>query len=278
MTKITASAVKELREVTGSGMMDCKKALIECNGDFEASKEFLRKKGQLIASKRSGKETNEGAICISLKNNKAALIKVGCETDFVARNDQFLSFTEKLAEYMLEAGMENFAEQESVKNMFNEIISTMGENILYMDGVFWKIPEGHIVNSYTHTNRKIGVLVELKTDLPADDTEKQLSVCKDIAMHIAASEVEAVSENDLAPAILEKERKFLTEQASESGKPENIVSKMVEGRMSKFKKEICLLNQPFVKEPDKTVEQYLNECGRELDTEFTVVRFYKNKF
>lgn len=281
MSNITAAMVKELREVTGAGMMDCKKALTECSGDFEAAKEFLRKKGQAIANKKSSRETKEGSICIAENDNKAALVKIACETDFVAKNDQFKSFIKEMADQALEVGTENFADKSSskgsIKEQFVEIISKLGENIVYLEGIDWEAPANSVIGSYAHTNAKIGVLVEVAADQAADSSALK-DIARNISMHIAASQVEAIQEADLDPAVVEKERKFLIEQAKESGKPENIIEKMVEGRMVKYKREICLLYQNYVKEPDKTIEQYLEGAGKELGAKLTVNRFYKNQF
>ncbi len=281
MSNITAAMVKELREVTGAGMMDCKKALTECSGDFEAAKEFLRKKGQAIANKKSSRETKEGSICIAENDNKAALVKIACETDFVAKNDQFKSFIKEMADQALEVGTENFADKSSskgsIKEQFVEIISKLGENIVYLEGIDWEAPANSVIGSYAHTNAKIGVLVEVAADQAADSSALK-DIARNISMHIAASQVEAIQEADLDPAVVEKERKFLIEQAKESGKPENIIEKMVEGRMVKYKREICLLYQNYVKEPDKNIEQYLEGAGKELGAKLTVNRFYKNQF
>ena len=281
MSNITAAMVKELREITGAGMMDCKKALSETNGDFEAAKEFLRKKGQAIANKKSSRETKEGSIYIAEKDNKAALVKIACETDFVAKNDQFKAFIKQVGEQALEVGIENFMEKSGsagpVKELFVEAISKMGENIVYLEGADWEVADSSVIGAYTHTNSKIGVMIELAADGSADK-EKMKEVSRNIAMHVAASQVEAVQEDELDPAVVEKERAFLIDQAKESGKPDNIIEKMVEGRLQKFKKEICLLYQNYVKEPDKTVEQYIADEGKAIGATLTVKRFYKNQF
>ncbi len=279
--KITASLVKELREITGAGMMDCKKALTECEGDLEAAKEYLRKKGQAIANKKSSRETSEGAISICLKDKKATLVKIACETDFVAINDKFKDFIASIAEQAVETGVDNFLDKTSssgsIKDQFVDAISKLGENIVYMDGQHWEVSGNSIIGAYTHTNSKIGVLVELESDQPVDQEEMR-TVAKDISMHIAASQVEAVSEDNLDPAVVEKEKNFLIEQAKESGKPENIIEKMVRGRLIKFKKEVCLLDQNFVKDPEKTITQHLADSGKEIGCTLAVKRFYKEQF
>lgn len=281
MSNITAAMVKELREITGAGMMDCKKALTECSGDFEAAKEFLRKKGQAIANKKSSRETKEGSVYIAEAENKVALIKIACETDFVAKNDQFKAFLKQIADQALELGGENFEEktgsQGPIREQFVEAISKMGENMVLVETVVWEAAEGCVIGTYTHTNSKIGVMVELHSENEVD-TSALKDIARNIAMHIAASQVEAIEENDLNPEVIEKERTFLIDQAKDSGKPENIIEKMVEGRLKKFKKEICLLYQNYVKEPEKTIEQYLADAGRENNSKFTVKRFYKSQF
>jgi len=278
---ITAAMVKELREVTGGGLMACKKALVECNGDMEDSKELLRKKGQSIANKKSSRETKEGAIAICIKDKKAALIKIACETDFVAINDKFKDFIKDIAEQAIETGVTNLTEQTSskgsIKEQFVDTISKLGENIVFLDGQYWEEGDDSVINSYTHTNNKIAVLVDLKI-IGSADKEKVKDVARNIAMHIAASNVEAISEDDLDAAVVEKEKKFLIEQAQESGKPDNIIEKMVEGRLVKYKKEICLLYQNYVKDPDKTIEQYIADSAKEVGAELSVNRFYKEKF
>lgn len=276
MANITASMVKELREMTGAGLMDAKKALVECEGDFEAAKEFLRKKGQATANKKSSRETKEGAISISVEGTKAACAKVACETDFVARNDQFKAFIKDVSDCGVKVGLDNFMEKDGVKELFVNAISKLGENIVYVDGVNWDVDATSSVGSYVHSNGKIGVMVEISSD-KSENSEKVVALAKDISMHIAASQVEALSEADLDPAVLDKERAFLIDQAKESGKPENIIEKMVEGRMAKFKKEICLLDQSFVKNPELTIAKLVEGVGKEIGCSLAVKQFYKSQ-
>lgn len=281
MSEISAAMVKELREITGAGMMDCKKALVECNGDFEASKEFLRKRGQAIANKKSSRETKEGSIHIAEAGKKAALIKIACETDFVAKNEQFQKFINQIAVQAIESGTDNLMSKSGskgpFKDQFVEIISKLGENIVFVEGTDWVVGNQSVIGTYTHTNNKIGVLVELVTDKMVDEQALK-EIAKNLAMHIAASHVEAVQESELDMQVVEKERRFLIEQAKESGKPEKIIEKMVEGRMVKYKKEICLLYQNFVKDQEKTIEQYLADSSKKLGVKLSVKRFYKNQF
>lgn len=281
MGTISASMVKELREMTGAGLMDCKKALTECDGDLESAKDLLRKKGQAMADKKSSRETNEGAINIAQKDNKAGLVKIACETDFVARNEQFQAFISGIAEQVIEVGADDFMEKSStkgaLKEQFVETISKLGENIVFLNAEYWEAAEGSLIGAYMHTNFKIGVMVELSSDGSAD-VDQLTAIARNVAMHIAASKVEAVSEDDLDPAVVTKEEKFLIDQAKDSGKPDNIIEKMVEGRMKKFKKEICLLSQDYVKDPDKTISQYLVDSGKELNVTLAVNRFFKEQF
>ncbi len=278
---ITASMVKELREITGAGMMDCKKALSECDGDMEAAKEFLRKKGQAIANKKSSRETKEGAVSVCLKDSKAALVKIACETDFVAINDNFTSFIAKIADQAVDVGtdelMEKTGSEGPIKEQFVEAIAKLGENIVYLDGQSWEASDNSVINFYTHTNNKIAVLVEIDMEASADMSQAK-EVAKNVAMHIAATEVRAISESDLDPAVVEKEKLFLMDQARESGKPENIIEKMVVGRLNKFKKEVCLMDQNYVKDPEKTINQYVADAGKDAGGGFTVKRFYKETF
>lgn len=259
---ITAAMVKELREMTSAAMMDCKKALDETGGDMEAAKELLRKKGAAKADKKSSRETKEGAIAIAEGAGKAALVKVACETDFVAINADFQGFIVGLADQALKDGVDGF--EEATKEQFNAAIAKMGENMSLLEAQSWEAASGNQLGSYLHGNGIIGVLVEITGGEGAEEKAREL------AMHIAANQVEAIREEDLDPAVIEKERQFQIDQAKESGKPQEIAEKMVEGRMKKFKKEICLLDQPFVKEPDQSVKQWLGG----LD----VVRFYKSSF
>ncbi len=281
MSNITAAMVKELREITGAGMMDCKKALTECNGDFEASKELLRKKGQAIANKKSNRETKEGSIYIAEKDKKAALVKIACETDFVAKNDQFKDFLKKIAEQAIEVGTEGLEDKTGsegpIKEQFVQTISKLGENIVFLEGLDWETDENGTIGCYTHTNGKIGVMIEIGAESAVDSSTLN-EIARNIAMHIAASQVEAIQESDLDPAVVEKEKNFLVDQAKESGKPDNIIEKMVMGRLAKFKKEICLLYQNYVKEPDKTIEQYLADSGKALGAKLVAKRFHKVTF
>lgn len=279
---VTASAVKELREITGAGMMECKKALVETNGDVEAAKDFLRKKGQAKALKKSARETPEGGIGIYISDDKrtAGIVRVACETDFVARNDKFKSFVEQLAQQVAVVGDKDVLAQSledgegTVEDLVTKQVGELGENIKFLEARKLAVSSG-VIGSYVHSNGKIGVLTELSAGSSSDELE---ALAKDVSMHIAASQAEAIQESDLPKELVEKERNVLISQAKESGKPDNIIEKMVEGRVKKFVKEICIVSQPFVKNPEKTVEELINETGSKLGETVSLTNYAKFQF
>jgi elongation factor Ts len=281
---ITASQVAELRALTGAGLMDCKKALEESGGNIEAARDNLRKRGITVAQKKSARETKEGNVAMAIAPDKSAgaLVRLASETDFVARNEQFKTLVRGLAEQVLAKGAQDVPNQPSVsgKGTVNEqitaAIATMGENLQLMDADRVEV-QGGVIGGYVHSNSKIGVLVALKADGKAD-TALLEALARDIAMHVAASQVSAISPEELSPEQIQKEKEILVAQAAESGKPADIVEKMVQGRLNKYLKEITLLNQPFVKDPEKTVEKLLAEQGKALGAKLTVERFVKQQF
>ncbi len=257
---ITAALVKELRERTGSGMMECKKALVETNGDIEAAIEMMRKSGQAKAAKKAGRTAAEGVVVIKHSDDgkRAAMVEVNCETDFVAKDENFISFADAVAERVLggtAASVEELLEQplhegeDTTVNQAREaLISKIGENMNVRR--FERFgTDGGLLASYRHGVR-IGVVVELAG---GDET-----MGKDIAMHVAASNPVCVSAEEVPADLLAKERDIFMAQAAESGKPENIMEKMVEGRIRKYLAEITLVGQPFVKDPDTTVGKLLD--------------------
>jgi elongation factor Ts len=263
---ITASLVKELRERTGAGMMECKKALVESNGDIEAAIEQMRKSGQAKAAKKAGRTAAEGLILISFNQDSslAAMIEVNCETDFVAKDENFISFAQAVAERVLTGDAEavealmqqplHEGEDTTVNQAREALISKLGENINVRRFTRLRAGDGKLT-SYLHGVR-IGVLVEV-----AGGEE---GLAKDLAMHIAASNPVCISAEQMPPDLLAKEREIVTAQAQESGKPENIIEKMVDGRMKKFLAENTLLGQAFVKDPDTTVEKLLQSQGAKI--------------
>jgi len=254
---ISAAMVKELRERTGSGMMECKKALSEVGGDLEAAVELMRKAGLAKADKKSGRTAAEGIVrmILSRDGKSAAIVEVNCETDFVAKGDDFAQFSAAVAETVLGSGTsdierlgnENLVGHEAtVEQVRRELIAKIGENITVRRASLVASGDGRVA-SYLHGNR-IGVLVDYVGD--AD-------LGKDVAMHVAASKPVCVGAQNVPAEIVAKEREIFAAQAQASGKPANIIEKMVEGRIAKFLGEITLLGQPFVKDPDQTVEQLL---------------------
>lgn len=248
---ITATMVKALRDRTGAGMMECKKALTENDGDIEASIEWMRKNGMAKAEKKAGRTAAEGLIGIAINDEKttAALIEVNCETDFVAKNDDFVKFVDDLAQLALANSPATVADLsklelggQQVEELRQELVARIGENIQVRR--FELIQAATIVGTYLHGGR-IGVCVAMKN---ADE-----SLAKDIAMHVAASRPICVDEDSVPEEILNKEKEILTEQTLQSGKPAAVVDKIIAGRIKKYISEITLLEQPFVKDPDTTV-------------------------
>ena len=284
MTTISASIVKNLREITGVAMMDCKKALVETNGDIEAAKDYLRKKGQAKALKKSSRDTMEGAVGLSTSDDGkcAALLKVGCETDFVARNDRFLDFIQKLTNQVCQKGNDNLMSQNLISDVGNveafltRTIAELGENIKILESRKLEIENG-VIGGYIHSNGKIGVVVPLETDKPCND-KRLLILARDVAMHIAAFPAEAVRADQVSSDVLEKEKEVFAAQARESGKPDNIIEKMVEGRMKKFLKEVCVESQAFVKDPQISVNQLILKTSQELGVKIEFSRFEKYQF
>lgn len=256
---ISAAMVKELRERTGSGMMECKKALVEADGDMDAAVETLRKSGLAKADKKAGRVAAEGLIVIEVAEDgkSAAQVEVNSETDFVAKKEEFVDFSSKVARLILDknpadldALMAMDLDGQSVEDARKALVAALGENI----GVrrFNRVTSDGQLGAYLHGNR-IGVLVDLQG---GDEV-----LARDVAMHVAASKPASVSEADLPAEVLEKEKAIITAQAGESGKPPEIVEKMVQGRLKKFLAEVTLLGQPFVKDPDVTVGKLLDQAN-----------------
>jgi len=285
MTEITAQLVKELRELTGVGMMDCKKALAETQGNFEEAKELLRKKGLSRASQKSDRTTSEGVIALASGDKNLVMIELSCETDFVAKSDQFTSSAESIAKKALEKKLpleellsENIQPNQTITDAITEKIAQLGENIklskveyLQLEGE--GLVEYYLHNSFTPTSGKIAVGLVIKSDKPLPNREKVSTLAKQIAMHIAAMKPEALSIAELDPTKVEKEKSLLTEQARSSGKPEAVIEKMIEGRIRKFYEEVVLLEQSFVVNPDKKVSEVLTDLSKELGCNLELVRY-----
>ncbi len=282
MAEITAALVKELREKTGAGMMDCKKALTENAGNLEAAVDWLRTKGLAAAAKKAGRVAAEGLIGVACADGRGALVEINSETDFVARNEAFQNLVRTVAELALESGGDLEALKAATypgtgRNVADEIthtIATIGENMSLRRSVGLAVDAG-IVSSYVHNAvasglGKIGVLVALESE---GDKAKLEALGKQLAMHIAATSPQSVAVADLDPALVERERAVLSEQARDSGKPEEIIAKMVEGRLRKFYQEVVLLEQTFVIDGENTVGKVVENAAKDVGAPVKVSAF-----
>lgn len=263
---ISAQAVKELRERTGAGMMDCKKALEETNGDMEKAIDLLRERGIAKAAKKSGRIAAEGLTAVAINGNVGAIVEVNCETDFVAKNPEFQTLVKDIAEHVIagrpadvEAALaQPFKGQgDALSQVISEKIATIGENLSFRRFALIEKSDAGVFGGYLHMGGKIGVLVALEGT--QDET-----LAKDIAMHAAAANPRFANRDEVSAEEIEREREVLKAQALAEGKPANIVEKMVEGRLSKYFEEYVLVEQPFVKDPDKKVSALLKEAGATL--------------
>lgn len=257
---ITASLVKELRERTGAGMMDCKKALQDANGDIDAAIEEMRKSGAAKAAKKAGRVAAEGVIRIQQDGQDIIIVEINCETDFVAKDENFVAFADKVIKALQEntpadvdALMAVEVDGQSLEESLQQLIAKIGEKVTVRRFHRQTLP--NTIGAYQHGSR-IGVVV----DLHGGDAD----MAKDIAMHIAASKPVCISENQVPQELLDQEKEIFAAQAAESGKPEEIIEKMVTGRLNKFLKEVTLLGQPFVKDPDQTVAKLLKAANAEV--------------
>jgi elongation factor Ts len=246
---ITAAQVNELRKMTGSGMMDCKKALTEANGNMEEAVIVLRKKGAAKAASKSERSTSEGSVFIELSENKGSMVLIGCETDFVANNDAFQKLGNTLAKEVLTSGLN----KENAEAEITKVAGVIGENmkLLELDSI-----ESEVIGSYIHSNKKIGVMVALKGGTKA--------IAEDIAMHAAAMNPQVLSPSDVSSKLVDQEKEIWVDQLKAEGKPEKIMENIMKGKEKKFRSESALIAQSFVKDPSKTVEQYAKESGAEV--------------
>ena len=282
MSLITAALVKELRDKTGAGMMDCKNALVETNGNIEESVDWLRKKGISGAEKKSSRTAAEGVVTVSFNNNAAALVEINSETDFVSRNPDFQKFAKNVSNIALSFGssldeLQNakyLDSGKSVKEALTDLIGLIGENIVLRRTSLFSSAT-NIFSSYIHGQideglGKIGVILSIESD---GDVEKVKEFGKKLAMHIAASKPVAISSKDVDPSIIDRERKILIEQAKDSGKPDNIIEKMVAGRISKFFSEITLLDQTWVMDGESKVSKVIENIEKEISCNIVVKDF-----
>jgi elongation factor Ts len=281
MAEITAALVKDLREKSGAGMMDCKKALVENDGDVELAIDWLRTKGLSKAAKKADRIAAEGLVAVAVSGNSGAMIELNAETDFVARNVLFQGAAKAVAATALQVGTDvealnaaKTAEGEIIADMLGNLIATIGENMVLRRAARFEVSQGAVA-SYVHNATapdlgRIGVLVAVEG---AGDEAVLRELGRKIAMHVAATQPLSLSTDDLDPEAVERERAIFTEQALESGKPAGVVEKMVEGRIRKFFEEVVLLKQAFVMNPDLTVEQLVAETAKTLGSPVTIKGF-----
>ena len=277
--EITAEMVKTLRDRTDAGMMDCKKALKETAGDLEAAVAYLRQKGLAVARKRAGRTTAEGCVWahVSPDHQSGVLLEVNCESDFVAKTDSFQELGSRLAEQLAGAALETVEELLSqrcphspglnVADYLNEVIAKTGEKCQVRRFSSYR---GDLVAAYIHHGGKIGVMLQLSG---GDAAPEAVAAARDLAMQVAATNPLAVSREQVPAETVSKEKAIYAAQAQESGKPAQIIEKMAAGRLEKFYKEVCLLEQPFVKNPEQTVSQFLKEVGKKMKKELQVRGF-----
>jgi elongation factor Ts len=283
MAEITAATVKELRERTGAGMMDCKKALAETNGDMEAAVDWLRAKGLAAAAKKAGRTAAEGLVGVAVERTRGAVVEINSETDFVAKNEKFQDFVRNVAQIALQTGgnvesllAAGYPGGGTVEEVLTNNIATIGENQSVRRAAVVEVGEGAVV-SYVHNAAapglgKIGVLVALEGSAPAEALQ---GLGKQLAMHIAAANPLALNAEDLDPALVERERSIAQEKANESGKPANIIEKMVEGSMAKFRKEHSLVSQLFVMDNKTPVADVVAQAGKEAGAPIKLAAFVR---
>lgn len=284
MGTISAKSVKELRDKTGAGMMDCKRALGDADGNVEKAIELLRERGLAKAGKRGGRATSEGAVSIAIDGTVAAMVEVGCETDFVARTDLFVDFGQQLAETVAKDAsidspdslLKTSIDGETVADKVKAAISRLGENIVVKRVTRLDAGASGIAGGYVHAGANLGVVVTLATEGSGAELE---ALAKDLAMHVAAADPSplAVDRSGVDPALIDSERSIYRNQAVQSGKPEGVVEKIVEGRINKYLSEVCLVEQAFVKDSDRTIGDLLRDVGAKVGAETAVNGYQRYK-
>lgn len=281
MATITAKMVSELRSKTGAGMMDCKKALNETNGDLESAVDFLRKKGLSAAAKKAGRVAAEGMIVASGNGRAAAVVEVNAETDFVAKNESFQAFSKGVADAVLAAGPADVEALKSVdfpgtgRSVEEELthqVSTIGENMNLRRFARFEAASGSVA-SYIHAGGKIGVLVELSSS--TGDSEALQGLARQLAMHVAAANPQYLNRDEVPADVVAREKDIMRTKAIESGKPENIVDKIITGQINKFFGEICLVEQAYVIDPDQKINKVLAAFGKDNGCEVQLTRYVR---
>jgi len=283
MAEITASLVKELRDKTNAGMMECKNALKETEGDVDAAIKFLRERGAIKAAKKADREAKEGIVSanIDAQSRSGVLVEVNCETDFVAKNDNFKAFVSELTDAVagsdasdIEAANSISKNEGSLDDFVKAKVIELGENLQFRRMIRYDVEGSGVVASYIHLGGKVGVLLEVncnKDDTASNDSFREL--VKDLTLHIAAASPAGIGRDEIPSDLVEAEKDLFRKQMEDSGKPPEIMDKIIEGKLGKFYSTVCLLEQGFIKDPDQTISDLLSAKGKELDDELTVRRF-----
>jgi len=284
VAEITAATVKALRDQTGAGMMDCKRVLQDADGDVKKAVELLRERGLAKAGKREGRATSEGVVAIALDGGVGGMVELGCETDFVARTDDFSALANELASAVVadgsiegaEALLEGEIAGEKVADKMTAAIAKLGENVVVKRTARLEVDGPGIAGGYVHAGGKLGVLVGLRGSVSGPTVE---GLAKDLAMHVAAADPSplAVDRDGISPGLLESERNIYRKQAEQEGKPEKVIDRIVEGKLGKFIAGVCLLEQAFVKDPDRSIGDLLGDAGKEVDAGIAVSGFRRFK-
>ena len=282
MAEITAAAVKTLRDQTGAGMMDCKRVLQDADGDLERAVELLRERGLAKAGKREGRATSEGVIAFAVADGSGAMVELGCETDFVARTDDFRALAEGLAGAVAadasidgpEALLEREVDGEKAADKLTAAIAKLGENVVLKRTARIDVGGKGTVGGYVHAGGKLGVIVGLATEADGDAVQQ---LARDVAMHVAAADPSplAVDRDGVSAELLETERKIYRKQAEQEGKPEKIIDKIVDGKIAKFLAEVALVDQAFVKDPDRSVGDLLKGATEQVGSGVRVTAFHR---
>ena len=282
MANFTNQDIMKLREQTGVGMMDCKKGLIATDGNFEEAVKYLREKGMASAAKKASRVAAEGLVRCLVSDDKktAAIVEVNCETDFVARSDQFVALIEKIAQHVLvsdaktveELLSEQFGEGKTGSDLVSEAVASIGEKISVRRFTKFALDVEGLIASYVHMGGKIGVLVELKSN---GDKETLQELAFNLAMQVAAAKPEVLNKEDVDAAKLENEKEILTAQSRNEGKPEAVIEKMVLGRINKYYKEVCLLEQEYVRDTALTIKQVVADYEKKVGCPITVAAFVR---
>ena len=283
MAEITASLVKELRDKTNAGMMECKNALKETEGDVDAAIKFLRERGAIKAAKKAGREAKEGIVFanIDAESRSGVLVEVNCETDFVAKNDNFKAFVSELTDAIagsdasdIESANTISKDEGSLDDFVKAKVIELGENLQFRRMVRYDVEGSGVVASYIHLGGKVGVLLEVncgKDDTASNDSFREL--VKDLTLHIAATSPAGIGRDEISSDLVETEKDLFRKQMEDSGKPPEIMEKIIEGKLGKFYSTVCLLEQGFIKDPDQTISDLLAAKGKDLGDELSVRRF-----